>query len=59
MFKETERAQPWTPLHNSTDEELICAARTLENASPLTTELANRLDDMINQLNRLEKKYGN
>ena len=57
-MKETERTLPWTPLYNSTDEELITAARTLENPSPLVTELANRLQDVINQLERLEKKYG-
>jgi hypothetical protein len=55
--KEIERAQPWTPLWQSTDEELIAAARSLDNPSPLVTELANRLQDMITQLNRLEKKY--
>lgn len=37
----------WTPLHASTDEELIAAARTLPNPSPLVTELAIRLAQRI------------
>jgi hypothetical protein len=39
----------YTPLHNATDEELIAAARTLPNPSPLVTELAIRLAERLNK----------
>jgi hypothetical protein len=35
----------WTPLWNETDAELIAAALSLENASPLLIELAVRLEE--------------
>ena len=58
----------WTPLWNSTDEELIAAARTIENPSALLTELAERLanapdyqdevDALTKENDQLEEKVG-
>jgi len=37
----------WTPLWNETDADLIAAALSLENASPLLIELAVRLEEKL------------
>lgn len=46
---------PWTPLWNSTDDELIAAARSLDNPSALLTELAERLAERSDTVQYLEE----
>ena len=42
----------WTPLWNEHDEDLIKAALSLENPSPLVIELATRLELRNEQLEK-------